>query len=417
MMKIKFTLTIILLANLSFGQIDDYQYKRKVSGIEDEWHRLELPNGMFSKVASNFNDIRFYGITSTKDTVEAAYFLRIKDEEITTNEIEYELLNSVKNETGFYYTFKIPTGKSINEIDLDFSLDNYDWNITLEGSQNQLNWFTVVDNYRILSISTQKMDYSFSRLAFPQTEYRYFRLFIPSKVEPELIMPTVRMNSVVGGKVRDYKIVSQKIKEDKKKKETIIELSLEQPVPISSIKINCKDKFDYYRHVSIEYLYDSTKTEKGYIKNYVELTHGLLSSIEQNPFQVSNVIAQNIRISILNNDNQPLDISKVEVHGNVHELVVRFTEEADYFLVYGKAEAVQPNYDINHFQNTIPKMLKTLTLGGEELIFQADSSKENLKDKEPFFNKNWIWFVMAIIIFILGWFTFKMMRSEGESRE
>jgi hypothetical protein len=416
MMKIKFIVAFSLLASLSFGQIDSYNYKRKVSGNTDEWHRVEIPNALFSKVSSNFNDIRFYGITSSKDTVEAAYFLQLQEAEITASEIEYELLNSVKNENGYYYTFKIPTGKTINEIDLDFSLDNYDWNISLEGSQDQLNWFTVVKDYRILSISNTHMRYSYSRVAFPKTEYRYFKLFVPSHLDPKLIMPKVRMNSIVNGKARNYKAASHNIRDDKKRKETIIDIALEQSVPVSSIRINSSDKFDFYRNVLIEYLYDSTKTEKGYIKNYVDLTQGVLSSIEQNDFHISNVIAKNIRIRIYNDDNQPLNISSVQVKGTVHELVVRFTEEANYFLVYGNATAVQPNYDINHFKSKIPKTLTALTLDTEEFTLNENYSTENSTDDEAFLGKNWIWFVMTIIIVILGWFTFKMMRSEDQSR-
>ncbi len=417
MMKIKFILTVSLLTSLCFGQIDEFSYKRKVSTINDEWHRVELPNSIFSKIASNFSDIRCFGITATNDTVEAAYFINLKEEEITTNEIQYELLNVVKNENGYYYTFKIPTSQAINEIELDFGLNDYDWKVKLEASQNQFNWFTVVEDYRILSISTQKMDYNFSRVTFPKTEFRYFRLFIPSAVEPELIMPKVRMNSIVNGKTRNFKVVSQKITQDKKKKQTIIEINLEQAVPINSIRINCTNKFDYYRNVSIDYLYDSTKTEKGYLKNFVGLNHGILSSIEHKDFQVSNVIAKNIRISISNNDNQPLDISEVEVKGIVHELVVRFTEKADYFLVYGNAKANQPNYEINHLKSTIPKELKTLELSNEERISPMDNSNSDINKEETLLSKNWIWFLMVIIIFILGWFTLKMMRSEGQNGE
>jgi glycosylphosphatidylinositol transamidase (GPIT) subunit GPI8 len=157
------------------------------------------------------------------------------------------------------------------------------------------------------------------------------------------------------------------------------------------------------------------KTEKGYIKNYVRLTSGVLSSLEQNDFDVSNVIVKDIRIRIFNQDNQPLDISEEEVSGNVHEVIARFTEDADYFFSYGNEEAYRPSYDINHFTNTIPKDLKTVTLDEELSINQIDSSGET--DAEEEMNKSWLWAIMAVIIIVLGWFTFKMMRSEGQSKE
>jgi hypothetical protein len=159
---------------------------------------------------------------------------------------------------------------------------------------------------------------------------------------------------------------------------------------------------------------DSTKTEKGYIRNYSEVTRRTFSSFEDNVFNCSNVTADNFKIVIQNNDNQPLNISQVSVDGYVHELVARFTEEADYSLVYGYPSASRPDYDIDHFTSSIPAVLAPLTLGNEVSI----SNSEAVTDTGSFFeNPMWLWGIMIVIIGLLGFFTFKMLGAEKGNSE
>ena len=91
-------------------------------------------------------------------------------------EVSSEILNASSNAEGYYFTFENLDAKSINEILLDFNEQNFNWNISLEGSQEQSEWFTILDTYRILSISNEQTTYSFTKLVFPLSKYRYYRL-------------------------------------------------------------------------------------------------------------------------------------------------------------------------------------------------------------------------------------------------
>ncbi|MDR7130796.1 hypothetical protein J2X69_003153 [Algoriphagus sp. 4150] len=409
-MKLTIKLSCILLLfayTLSYGQVEQYNYKRELTGITEQWHSIRLPEEVFGKVSQDLSDIRIFGITATSDTIEAPYLLRLATEKISVKEVAYKTLNTSYNDRGYYFTFEIPTAEPINQINLDFRQSNFDWLISLEGSHNQNDWFTIVEDYRILSIKNEMTDFEFTKLVFPSSKYRFFRLLVNSKEKPELSVASIAQYEIAEGVFRDYALKKFEVSENRKTRETEIDIELQLPVPVSHLKIDVANTFDYYRPVTINYLSDSIRTAQGWKYNYSTLTSGTLNSMENNEFKFSSTTVQKLKILIHNQANQPLTIDKIHVRGYEHELITRFTESATYFLIYGNKMARMPYYDIDRFADKVPETMKTLSLG-EELVIE----KEPVPLTEPLFkNKVWLWAIMGLIIVLLGWFSIKMIKK------
>lgn len=408
-LKVKISAFLLLLfCSFSYGQLDQYNYKRELQGIKSTWHKVVLPEEIFGKVAPNLADIRIFGITAAKDTVEASYLLKLKTEKIVAKDVNFRFLNTTQNEKGYYFTLEVPTEDTVNQLKLDFNKQNFDWKLTLEGSQDQQEWFTVVDGYRILSIKNAETDYQFTKITFPSTKFRFFRLLVKSEENPELINVKATYNEVKNGNFVDYDVINIKTIQEKKAQRTVLEIDLKSTVALNSIQIKVKDTFDYYRPISIQYVADSVKTEQGWNYLYENLASATLSSIEKNEFKFESTILKKLKISISNQDNEPLNIESIAVKGTIHELLVRFTEPAAYFLTYGNKKATKPTYDIERFVSKVPETLTVLTLGNEQKIGKKDTTKVPL-----FKNKIWLWLLMGIIILVLGWFSIKMMNKKS----
>lgn len=409
MKQIVKTLILLFLSIAAYftGWGQEYQYSCDIEGVNDQWQKIILPNAIFGKVNDNLSDIRIYGIRENKDTIEIPYLLKQLSAKTESEEISFEQINTAYSQKGYFYTFEIPVKHSINQIKLDFTEKNFDWKIELEGSQDQKVWFTLLDNYRIVSVKNELTDYQFTRLKFPDANYRFFRLTVLSEKNPGLKAARISEQKITDGIYRTYKVSGQTVQENKKTKATEIDVVLESPVPVSQIKIGIADTLDYYRPVIVQYLSDSTKTDKGWNYYYRTLSSGTLSSIEKNSFSFESTIANKLKIIVHNNDNQPLHYGEVEVSGTVYELIARFDEPARYVLSYGNKNVFRPSYDINYFSNKIPEGLKAVTLENCRENQQVKISKENTL----FNNKNWLWGIMLIIIFLLSWFTLKMIRK------
>ena len=401
------TYLLLITYSFSYGQIKEYNYKRELKGCSEQWHRIILPDEVFGKISQDLTDVRIFGITAGNDTIEAPYLLQLATEKISNKEVEFKILNTSRNDKGHYFTFEIPTTEPINQIKLNFKQKNFDWRIKLEGSQNQIDWFTVAENYRILSIQNETTDFQFTKLIFPSSQYRFFRIHIDSKEKPELTVAIIAQHEITDGTFRKYSIRKFDIKESRETKQTEIDIELQMPVSVSHLKIDVKDSFDYYRPVTIKYLTDSIKTEQGWKYNYSTLTSGILNSIEKNEFKFSSTTVHKLRILIHNQDNQPLTVDTIQVKGYVHGLVARFTEQATYFLTYGNKTATSPHYDLNRFTEKLPETLTTLELGNELII-----ERKEVPVTDPLFkNKTWLWIIMTVIILLLGWFSVKMIRK------
>ncbi|WP_090773117.1 DUF3999 family protein [Pedobacter soli] len=389
------------------AQTAPYSLKREITGIQTNWHSLVLPNPMYQKLKPGFEDLRIFGVNG-KDTVEVPYLLKQRSDQVSTQEIAFKQLNQSNANQVYYYTFQPSAATVINQINLNFKQENFDWKVNLEGSNDNQSWFTIAKDYRILSIKNQYTDYHFTRLNFPDAKYSYFRLAVKSNTQPELLATKILKADTVKGVFQNIKYQSYNIKNDAEHKETVIDVNLTDPVPVSQLSLNAQSDFDFYRPFKIEYVTDSFKTDQGMQHNYMELYSGTISSLEKPVFSFPNTITSKLKITIQNNDNKPLRLSGLALKGNVYELIARFDDpKLPYALYYGNEKATAPSYEIDKFENKIPAGLSSLTIAEEQ-----PNPTYAIKVTKPLFeNKAWLWVLMAVIIVLLGWFSFKMLRN------
>ncbi|MGE0077160.1 MAG: DUF3999 family protein [Bacteroidales bacterium] len=403
-----FLLPLLFICLNSYGQIDKYGYKRELKGVSEQWHRIVLPDDLFGKVNGDFSDIRIYGITSSGDTIEAPYIIKQAAEKVLSKDVSFKIINRSYNENGYFFTFEVPTKQDINRINLDFGQSNFDWRLKLEGSNNQQEWFTIVENYRVLSIKNAETDYRFTAITFPNSKYRFFRVFVVSDEQPVLNDASIKLYEVTDGKLKDYGVKAINVENVKQSKQTVIDIELNTLLPVCYLKVNVKETYDFYRPISIRYLTDSVKTEQGWRYNYFTLTTGTLSSLEDNIFRFTSAVASKFKVVINNYDNNPLTVEGCDLKGYEYDLVARFTSPASYYLVYGNQFAAEPRYDIGEFAERIPSDLRVLQLGDEIKIGKVEKNK-----RAPLFkDKMWLWGIMALIILILGWFSVRMIKKK-----
>ncbi|MFC5044560.1 DUF3999 family protein [Aquimarina hainanensis] len=410
-------ISLIITALLPFSgkaQMESFEYSRTLNGINDTWHTLKIPDDIFAKTKKDLSDIRIYKVLKNTDTTEIPYITKIAKRKTTIQTLPSSTLNTVSQGNNHYITIKTPNKQQSNQIQLSFRQVNYDWKVVLEGSHDQNEWFSILEDYRIVSIKNEQTNYHFSTLTFPPVNFTFLRLKIASKEKPILKEATVLSSREKKAIYDTFAISSIKISEHASSKTTTALLSLQKPLPVSLLSIAIKDTLDYYRPITIAYLADSVQTEKGYIYNFKNIQTGTLSSVEPNRFSFPSVTTQKIRITINNHDNTPITIAKIIAQGYHHEIIPRFPaydKEANYYLVYGNTKIAAPRYDILQFKHTIPDSLVSITANEEKKIPRSTTTTAT-----PLFqNKLWLWSIMGGIILILGWFSIKMIRENKAS--
>jgi len=389
------------------AQLAHYSYEQPLERVTDEWHKIVLPDNVFQSVQQDFSDIRILGVTSTGDTIEAPYILTTSADKISKEQVSYGRINNSKNAKGYYTTFKLNEVLPINKIELDFKTRNYDWKVELAGSMDQEEWFTILSDYRILSIKNGDTDFQYSKLSFPKSTYKYYRLLVPHDFDPGLNTAFISKYIVQPGTYKKQSIQRWDIDKTDKNKNTIVNIKMSTALPISQLSIAVDDEFDYYRPLKIQSLQDSFKTEKGWKYRYRTLGTTTLNSLAESTFDFKSIITDRLRLIVTNGDNQPLNITNVAVRGFDYHLVGRFSQPADYFLTYGNKKARKPDYDIAKFKNKIPRNLNTLKLAAVKNISITPAEKSPLIK-----SKIWLWLLMGLAALIMGWFTLSMIREK-----
>lgn len=408
-LKIKPLLFYILFFCYSslYAQIDHHHYKRKLSSPSTLWHEVVLPEAIFNNINTDFSDLRILGFNSANDTAEVPYILSIPSKTHSTNEVTFNLINVSKNSSGHFWTFETPTDNIINEINLSFKNKNFDWNVQLEGSQNQNDWFTILDKYRILSINNNQIDFNYTTINFPKANYNYYRISIKSNETPVFKKATLSLHSTE--KIAMHHCAIKKMTQNNNNTTTEIDVELYNKYPINTLHLAVADTLDFYRPIIIKQLKDSVKTEKGWIYNYTTLTSGIISSEEVNEFYFNSTFLKQLKIIIYNHDNTPLTIDTLATEGFVYTLVARFSDlSSDYFMCYGNTSSTAPSYDIVNFKNKIPTDITQLKLSEEEKI-----THEKEQEALPLFSNNiWLWSIIIVLILFLSWTSLKMLKSK-----
>lgn len=389
---------------------EGYSYKRKIEIKQDtlKWNSVEIPNEMYDKVKSDLSDIRIYGFKGN-DTIEVRYTLHKNPDFELERKQELKIINQTVSDGKYYFTIQA-FNEILNQLSLKFTNDNFDWKINLEGSHNQDKWFTILEDYRILSINNSETNYRFEDLFFNDSNYKYYRISLSSNEQPNL--KTVHSgysqskDSLSFRTIRIDKLIT---KTDKKNKITTVEFSLKNPIPVYSVSLIPNKIIDFNRAVTVEYLKDSTKTEKGFIKHYSYFSSGILSSEHSTEFSLSDreiKFIKDFKITIDNQDNRPLDINFVELKILYFNILFSVDDyDSDYYLYYGNQNSFAPSYDAYYFNNVEKN---NISLSDEIII----PKKEEIVQKPLFENKLWLWGIMILIIGILGYFSLKMISKK-----
>ncbi len=406
--SMKYLLTIgltVFLLSQSMSQSPQFQFRRKLKGIDSAgWYSLIIPPSVIKNSNSSFSDFRVYQIANN-DTTDAPYIIKVRERHVTEVNEVLPAFNQTMKGGKQYLTFELKKGQLINTIDLSFAESNYDGLAVLEGSMDQKDWFKIT-RQRIIAIQNENTQFVSSKLIFPLVNYGYLRLqldtdrpltFNSAYSKNQVIDPGMSSESKLVWNATNYKAIQQ----------TIINIELTEYQPVSQFSITLTERTDYYRPFRLERLIDSTKTQKGWEYFYEPIEHGYITSLSRNEFYFNYALSKKLRLIISNTDNAPLTIENISITSPQVELIARMNNNRDSYLYYGNQQIAAPTYDLVLFKDKVPSRGRLISLEEEESITTKLTISAAI-----FENQIWLWIIMVLMMGILGFFTFRMIKSK-----
>ncbi|MER3328907.1 MAG: hypothetical protein RIF34_04955, partial [Candidatus Kapaibacterium sp.] len=137
-----FLFSVSLLADSSSLQTIGYKLKK----VEKGWNKLELDDELLMNMSSINTYIKVNLIDSTNDTLEVPYIIESSKKLDSTIRIPVEIINKTKKDGRKYYTLIADSTQIISNLEFSFDGRNNLGKASLEGSNNQTDWFMISDS-------------------------------------------------------------------------------------------------------------------------------------------------------------------------------------------------------------------------------------------------------------------------------
>lgn len=403
------TLIFLLQAAALHVQAQTFFWKRSLKpDFSSGWHNFSMPVEMFAKTKPGFADMRIYALGTKGDTTEVPYIIDNTSSAKAIEQKDFTILNKAVRDGRFYYTLQQPGDMStLNEIELSFAEENFDLKLTLEGSMNQEEWFTLLKDYRVTGIKNSNADFSFTTLSTEFVNYKYYRVHYGGSKDPGITgaryCVSLKTNTGAWWETNPAVLKSENLK---KEQQTVCVVELKEPFPASMIQVHIKDSLDFIRPVTISAIPWPDNLTGSNEEKFLPVYSGTLNSFDNQQINFGQQLTKHLKIIITNYDNAPLTIDSIIVKSKKLLVTARVPEAAEYIMMYGNKDLQAPRYDL---AEVLAKMempeFGSITVGPEE---------RNIPEKPASWwqHNNWLYGLMGFIILMLGWFTLKMMRKE-----
>jgi hypothetical protein len=398
-MKAK-TWLLFFLTNLMFAQ--QFKSTAALSKIKtDGLHSIAISPSIrsFSKV--DLSDLRLFD----NENKEVPFY--VWNQSMTETEINFKALPIVSKEilANKFSTFIIENteNKTIDEIVLNIANTNLTKILNISGSNNQNEWFGLVEKHKISDLENNLETNVFIAIKIPKSTYKYLKIEINDKKNSpiNLLKLGIYKKSSPKENLLFVKPISIKNNTINDRKLTQINIDFKEKQVVESIDFKITNPKYFKRTARI--LVNKTIVKKHNKKeNYQEIvTEFELSSNQINKFSIPTIFEKEIIIEIDNQDNQPLEIKDLQFAQIPIFLVAELNSNKEYSLKTGNPLLDSPNYDIYNFKDG---SISTLPKAHLSELKKIETESFSQTKNDLFWQKKWflflcIGFVGIVILF------------------
>jgi hypothetical protein len=325
----------------------------------DGLHNVLLTPEVRAYSAKDWHDVRIFDVTNH----EVPYFIWRASSSMATDFKALPIISkrSIPN-VATQIIFENNTKHNIDEIVLKTANSSLVKAFNISGSNNQKQWFGVLDTTQLTDLQTYKDTVSFTTIALPLSAYRYFRLDINDKKSAPINILNIGYPKNTANHTKQLPIIPQKTTttEDPSLKKTRIQVLFDRPNVIDNLVFDIQAPQFYKRNARI--LANRTIIDHKKPKTTLQPVHEfILNSGNKNVISLSDFSEKEFFIEIDNQDNPPLSLNSIKMNQSVAYFVADLKANSTYTLKIGN-EISAPKYDLSYFQNSISKQLPEATL-------------------------------------------------------
>lgn len=337
-----------------------------------------------------------------------------KGRSVKTEELPSKLLNNSYLD-GKYNSFELDFGEErpeINRVTIVTGSENFTRSVSVEGSNDQTQWNTLVQDAYIFDFS-HNIRSRHLNVEFPSSNFRFLRIKIHDDGSGPLEIEGGKAYRVTTAPAETESWPLTIIRRTENSKDKTTEILLDAiyfGLPVITLDLEVPSR-NYHRNVKIEASMDMEKWDplgSGVIYNYdmprFKRTDTRLSFRQ-------NQGCRYFRLTIENYDDQPIEVSGATGTGIVRRIILSLTGKPPYTVFFGAPNAKAPRYDFAHRMQyiqtaTLPRLALQTRISNPDYIKPLPPLKP-LTERYPAL----LWIVMVAVMAVLALLIFSLIRK------
>jgi len=395
----------LLVATVTFAQ--QTHVTAELAPIEaDGLYKVQIPHGVRSYAKQNMSDFRIWDSNAT----QVPYFIHKDDKESRiSNFSAFTIISkSTVVDTLSTYIFSNPKEEIQKAV---LSIANYQGSksFNLQGSNDQKEWFGIVNNKRLHNLSSATNTSIYKVINFPLCSYKFIKIvFNDQKSLPiNLLNIGTAITEVTKSVMEEISVLSTKISELTTTKQTSIHIEFAHPEIINEVHFNITSPELFNRKARVYVLKEREVKHK--IETYQHnLTSFVIHSEEDNHFSIPSFFGKELYIEIENQDNPKLNIASLKLFQTTWYAVANLKKSEKYTASAGDEKLNIPKYDISSFRNNISEGLP------KSRIVAVTYSENEVKEKVSvsLWQKSWfMWLCIGFAALIITYFASSLIKD------
>jgi hypothetical protein len=250
-------------------------------------------------------------------------------------------------------------------------------------------------------------------VSFPDNSYRFLKIEISDPDNNPVDMNSVEVKQYVQKDAQQFgSEVKFEINRDDSEKTSIIIADMGQGgIPTSRLSFSTSGE-NFNRGASIYSSKSKNSSDWKYVGQGYIFRYNTPKFIGENlSLDINETTDRYIKIVIYNNDDEPLEFSKIEAFGIYKDIIFQAKGDKEYQLYYGNPKASYPKYDIDNY-------LKYYDLAkAQKITLGARSNNPNFvpeKEPEKPFSEKMPYFLpaaLSVLGLILLFLVYKFLRK------
>jgi hypothetical protein len=400
-MKIKTLIYCLFITSFGFSQ----SHKATLSKIQkDGFHKITISSEVRSVSQDNLAYFRI--LDKNKKEVPFANFDNAHHNSLLFQKLD--VLSKTRSKDSITSIIvSLNELKNVTELSLVISNTTINKAYSISGSNNQQDWFGLVSNQTLNDLTNANGNTITKSIVLPRNNYKFLRFDFNDK--KSLPINVLEIGYYKGGRkdiettyLTDFKY---KISQDQKHKKTIITFNSNNFQRVDGISFDVKTKL-FLRNASV-FVNTTRKVRKRKENFKQEISSFNLNSNTSNTFQINSFFEKEFTIEIDNQDNQPLDISKIKVFQNTVSILADLKANEKYEVIID-ATLSQPNYDLANFTQNISAELPEATISNLKKI---NSESKDTSEKAFWQKPVFLWSAILLTLALLAYFVFSMLKE------